>query len=358
MTIETIALDPNTSGVVAVGMSGGVDSAVATALLVKQGYRVFGVTAKMTQEYSRCCADEDVLRAATMCAQLGIAHHVVDVCDGFQSSVIDPFMTSYLAGKTPSPCVDCNREIKFGILLERAMELGADTVATGHYVRLSEYEGSRQLVRGVDRTKDQSYFLSRLTQEQLKHVLFPLGEMQKREVSQLAADFDLEARKSRESQELCFVTEGTHGEWIDLRSLETQGPGDIVDVEGNILGQHRGVHHYTIGQRKGLGVAVGHPIFIIKIDAEHNRIVVGERELSMSRDVRLRDVQWSSKQPQCGMSLLCQVRYNHRAAPCQISEGEGSSLSATFDEPQFAITPGQLAVFYDEDRIVGSGWIC
>jgi tRNA-specific 2-thiouridylase len=343
------------SGVVAVGMSGGVDSAVAAALLVEQGYRVFGVTAKMTQEYSRCCADEDICRAAKMCAQLGVEHHVIDVCDAFQSSVIDGFMESYLSGQTPSPCVTCNREIKFGALLTQAMELGAETLATGHYVRLSEGADGPRLRRGVDAGKDQSYFLARLGREQLRHTRFPLGELQKRQVSQLAADFDLEARKSRESQELCFVTQGTHGEWIDLRSFDTQGPGDIVDGDGNIIGQHRGIHHYTIGQRKGLGVAVGRPVYVIAIDAEQNRIVLGEREQTLRRSFRLRDVSWSGDRPD---ALLCQVRYNHRAAPCTISSEEGDTLSGEFAEPQFAITPGQLAVFYDDDCVVGSGWIC
>jgi tRNA-uridine 2-sulfurtransferase len=351
------ASSPGDGRVVAVAMSGGVDSAVTTALLVKQGYRVFGITAKMTQEYSRCCADEDISRAAAMCSQLGIEHHVVDVCDRFQESVIDGFMATYLSGQTPSPCVICNREIKFGVLLDRALALGADAIATGHYVRLREFEGRLQLRRGVDARKDQSYFLARLTQDQLQRSMFPLGELQKTEVSQLAADFELEARKSRESQELCFVTEGTHGEWIDLRSFETQGAGDIVDVEGKVLGKHRGIHHYTIGQRKGLGVAVGHPIFIIEIDAARNRIVVGDRPLSLGRDVPLRDVQWHSDEPKHESRLLCQVRYNHRGAPCLVSQDSEGGCAAVFDEPQFAITPGQLAVFYDEDCVVGSGWI-
>lgn len=342
------------NGVVAVGMSGGVDSAVAAALLVQQGYRVFGVTAKMTREYSRCCADEDICRAANMCAQLGIEHHVIDVCDAFESHVIDGFMESYLSGQTPSPCVVCNREIKFGRLLDESMALGADRLATGHYVRLLEQDSRLLLRRGMDAGKDQSYFLARLTQVQLQRTLFPLGELQKRQVSQLAADFDLEARKSRESQELCFVTQGTHGEWIDLRSFDTRGPGDIVDGEGNVLGQHRGIHHYTIGQRKGLGVAVGHPVYVIEIDAAANRIVLGEREQSLRSSFKARDVLWAGERPNAS---LCQVRYNHRAAPCKTEAGEGDAVSVTFDEPQFAITPGQLAVFYDDECVVGSGWI-
>jgi tRNA-specific 2-thiouridylase len=355
--IEDAPIPPAKQGIVAIAMSGGVDSAVTAALLVEQGYHAFGITAKMTQEYSRCCADEDIRRAASMCAQLGIEHHVVDVCESFQSEVIDSFMASYLSGETPSPCVICNREIKFGVLLEHARELGADRLATGHYVQTREQGEHVKLLRGVDAKKDQSYFLARLTQDQLRHSLFPLGGLHKREVSQMAADFSLEARKSRESQELCFVTEGTHGEWIDLRSFETQGAGDVVDTEGNVLGQHRGIHHYTIGQRKGLGIAVGHPIFITKIDAEHNRIVVGERDQAVGCDVRLQDVLWSAAAPPPDARLMCQIRYNHRAAPCSVACQDGERLAVTFDEPQFAITPGQLTVLYDDDCVVGSGWI-
>ncbi len=343
-------------GVVAVAMSGGVDSAVTTALLVQEGYRCFGITGKMTQEYSRCCADEDICRAAKMCAQLGIEHHVVDVCGAFQERVIDEFTASYLGGETPSPCVLCNREIKFGALLDGALDLGAESLATGHYVRVVERDGAGFLRRGVDARKDQSYFLARLTQAQLRQAQFPLGALQKREVSHLATEFELEARKSRESQELCFVTEGTHGEWIDVRNFDTGGPGDIVDVEGNVLGRHLGIHHYTIGQRKGLGVAVGYPVYVVAIDPAHNRIVLGPRAEAMGSALRLRDVMWCGGDPVSG-DLSCQIRYNHRAARCRVSVRDAESADVVFDEPQFAITPGQLAVFYDDELVVGSGWI-
>lgn len=343
--------------VIAVAMSGGVDSAVTAAMLVRQGYRVFGLTAKMTREYSRCCADEDITRAAAMCEQLGIDHRVVDVCDAFQADVIDNFMTSYLNGETPSPCVVCNRTIKFGVLLERALGLGAHALATGHYVRYVERDGVPHLKRGADARKDQSYFLARLGPETLRRALFPLGDMQKRAVSALAAEFALEARKSRESQELCFVTEGTHGEWIDLRHLQAPGEGDIVDTSGQVLGQHRGVHHYTIGQRKGLGLALGYPVYVIAIEAHRNRVVVGEREAAMGREVSLRDVWWVTGAPPASASLLCQVRYNHRPARGVVTALPECRGRVVFETPQFAITPGQLVVFYDDDVVVGSGWI-
>jgi tRNA-specific 2-thiouridylase len=187
--------------------------------------------------------------------------------------------------------------------------------------------------------------------------MFPLGGLQKTEVSQMAADFDLEARKSRESQDLCFVTEGTHGDWIDLRSFDTTGAGDIIDREGNVVGQHRGIHHYTIGQRKGLGIAMGYPVYVVDIDAKKNQIVVGKREFSLGREVILRDALWSEVGVSVESRIMCQVRYNHRAAECKIVAREDGRISAIFDEPQFAITPGQLAVFYDNNCVVGSGWI-
>ncbi len=348
---------PATLPTVAVAMSGGVDSAVVAALMIEQGYKAFGITAKMTQEYSRCCADEDICRAANMCAQLGMEHHVVDVCDAFQADVIDTFVDSYISGQTPSPCVNCNCNIKFGVLLEHAMDLGADMMATGHYSQLHDSDGIISLERGVDVAKDQSYFLARLTQEQLRRCMFPLGEMQKTEVSQMAADFNLEARKSRESQDLCFVTEGTHGDWIDLRSFDTTSGGDIVDREGNVVGQHRGIHHYTIGQRKGLGIAMGYPVYVVDIDADKNQIVIGKREFSLGREVVLKDALWSEAALSSDARLMCQVRYNHRAAACKVVVSDDGSISAFFEEPQFAITPGQLAVFYDGERVVGSGWI-
>ncbi len=342
--------------IIAVAMSGGVDSAVTAALLAKAGLRCFGITAKMTQEYSRCCADEDIVRAADMCRQLGIEHHVVDVCDPFQQHVIDGFTSSYLQGETPSPCVICNREIKFGALLEDARKLGATALATGHYVQREERDDIWYLRRGVDQGKDQSYFLARLNREQLARARFPLGGRHKREVSQLAADFELAARKSRESQELCFVTEGTHGDWIDLRSFETRGAGDIVDMEGNVLGRHKGIHHYTIGQRKGLGVATGYPVYVARIDADNNRIVLGPREAIMGSRAILRDVMWVAGEKPVSENLSCQIRYNHRSAPCLVST-EGVEAIVDFVEPQFAITPGQLTVFYEDDIVVGSGWI-
>lgn len=342
---------------VAIAMSGGVDSAVVAALVAESGADAFGITAKFTQEYSRCCADENIARAAEICRELGIEHHVVNLCAEFEAEVIEPFAASYISGETPSPCVNCNRSIKFGVLLERARELGADVLATGHYARLKEEDGMVNLYRGIDEIKDQSYFLARLSQEQLRHSDFPLGEMRKADVVRLAERYGLRPRSSRESQDLCFVVDGNHGEWIDLRSFDAPGKGEIVDGDGNVVGHHRGIHHYTIGQRKGLGVALGYPAYVIGIDAGSNRIIVGKRDESLAKTFVLRDVCWNGDSPLEGSRMLCQVRYNHTVSPCILGKTENGLMQAVFEQSQFAITPGQLAVFYDGKRVAGSGWI-
>ncbi len=341
---------------VAVGMSGGVDSSVAASLLVGAGYDVIGITAIMCGEVSRCCSAEDVERAREVSARLGIAHHVVDVGRDFEERVIHRFVESYVSGRTPSPCVVCNETIKFGVLRERAMALGASHIATGHYAQVVEDEGGSHLVRGVDPAKDQSYFLARLDQEQLAGALFPLGRMVKSDVSAVAVEQQLMARKSKESQELCFVESGTHGDWIDLRVFDSPLPGPIVTTSGEQVGEHRGVHHYTIGQRKGLGIALGHPVYVTAIDAATRTITVGERSDVMSTQMTVEDVRWPCGPPLRDM-LCCQVRYNHRAAECRVEPESGDTCRVVFSEPQFALTSGQLAVFYVGDVVVGSGWI-
>jgi len=344
--------------VIAVAMSGGVDSSVAAALLSAANCEIFGVTARMTVEHSRCCSDEDMERAGETAERLGIRHHVVDVCDPFKETVIEYFVSEYLSGRTPSPCVTCNRVIKFGWLLEKSLELGATKFATGHYARIERHDNGVGLSRGADRAKDQSYFLSRLSQHQLAHTVLPLGDMPKQRVAAYAAEHRLPARESRESQELCFVTEGTHGDYIELRSFATRGPGDIVDTEGSKLGTHRGIHHYTIGQRKGLGVAVGRPVYVASLDAERNVVVVGDRAAVMRREMRVADVLWINGTPaKVNFRALCQIRYNHQGAECDVALQPGGGVRVVFEEPQFAITPGQLAAFYEGDGVIGAGWI-
>ena len=340
---------------VAVGMSGGVDSSVALQMLYDQGFKVFGVTARMTVEFSRCCATDDIERAREQCEQLGVSHQVIDVSETFKERVIDTFMGEYLQGRTPSPCVICNRSIKFGELLEASLTLGADYLATGHYARIAP---GPALLRGKDLHKDQSYFLAHLTAHQLNHTLFPLGELTKPEVQQFALDQGIAARKSRESQELCFVTEGTHGDYIDLRSFVTRGAGDIVTLDGAVVGQHRGIHHYTVGQRKGLGVALGRPVYVVRLEAEANRVVIGDVDDVAGRRMTVSAMHWiADDPPESTAGCGCQVRYKHAPAPCDFEDIGDGRIEITFSEPQFALTPGQLAVIYRGDEVLGGGWI-
>jgi tRNA-specific 2-thiouridylase len=300
-----------------------------------------------------------VRNAARVAEQLRIPHHVVDVHREFNERVIGRFVLEYLAGRTPSPCVVCNREIKFGILLDAAKALGARFLATGHYAGLERPgAGPVRLLRGVDRKKDQSYFLARLSADQLLKSVFPLGWAVKPQVYEYAHARGLACRPGRESQEICFVEDGDHGRWIDVRRFETPGPGDIVDRSGRTVGRHAGIHHYTIGQRRGLGVAAGKRLFVSAIDAAHNRIVVGERADAFSSDLKVRDLSWSAgAAPSERFEAAVQIRYHHVAgAACVHLDGE-TSATVRFAEPQFAVTPGQLAALYRGSVVLGGGWI-
>lgn len=342
---------------IAVGMSGGVDSSVAAALLCEQGHSVMGVTAVMNPEFSRCCSQEDIRRAQEVAAQLGIEHRVVDVQSAFENQIIRNFMEEYLAGRTPSPCVHCNPLIKFGAVHDIAREWGATEFATGHYVRVESTDNGVRLCRGRDRTKDQSYFLSRCSQEQLRTAVFPLGDMSKLQVGALAAERGLVSRASKESQELCFVDDVGHGTWIDVRSLATRGAGDITDLEGHVVGRHVGIHHYTVGQRRGLGVAMGEPVYVVRIEAAANRLVVGPRDSVMSRSLDAREVSWiQGVAPAEEFQAEIQIRYNHGGATGTVTV-EGDAIHVDFDEPQFAVTPGQAVVMYDGEEVLGCAWI-
>lgn len=346
------------TGAIAVAMSGGVDSTAAAALLVEQGRTVIGVTAIMSPGVSRCCSLEDVEAAAEAARRLGIAHHVFDCSEAFERDIIQPFIAGYLAGRTPSPCPACNRGIKFGLLLERARALGAAELATGHYARRVAREGRWRLRRGVDGAKDQSYFLALLTPEQVEGAQFPLGELEKPAVVADVQRRGLMTRRRGESQELCFVGESQHGAWIDVRSFDAPGPGDIVDCGGRVLGRHRGIHHYTIGQRRGLGIAAGRPVFVVALRPETNTVVVGDYEEAFRGGMRVEGLSWlAGAPPAAAFEAFTQIRHNHRAAASRVLLRADGAAEVVFRERQFAVAPGQLAAFYDGDELIGGGWI-
>jgi tRNA-specific 2-thiouridylase len=355
---------------IVVGLSGGVDSSVAAATLHAQGYEVVGLTLWLMKGKGQCCS-EGMVDAALLCEQLGIPHHIVDSREVFQSNIVDYLVSGYSAGITPLPCSQCNKAVKFAPMLRYALEeLGIDQIATGHYARIGFDPGSEryQLRRAVDRSKDQSYFLYDLTQELLAHTRFPLGEQTKVETRRVAAEFGLHTADKPESQDLCLIeAHGTMQAFLD--KYLAPKPGDIVDQSGRVLGQHEGIHHYTIGQRKGLGIAAAHPLYVIGIDAGRNQVIVGDRSSSHQGECTVKQVNWVSiDPPRAPIRAEVQVRYRSAAVPAtviplEVFEGDGAIESPAqrvwikFDDPQFSITPGQAAVCYDGDLLLGGGII-
>ncbi|NJL35986.1 MAG: tRNA 2-thiouridine(34) synthase MnmA [Leptolyngbyaceae cyanobacterium SM1_4_3] len=350
---------------VVVGLSGGVDSSVAAATLHRQGYEVVGLTLWLMKGKGQCCS-EGMVDAAQLCEQLEIPHHIVDSRDVFQSNIVDYLVSGYGAGITPLPCSQCNKAVKFGPMLRYAQEeLGIDQIATGHYARIryDSVSDRHQLHRAVDRSKDQSYFLYDLTQDLLAHSYFPLGEQTKVETRRLAAEFGLHTADKPESQDLCLIeAHGSMQAFLD-KYLAPQ-KGDIVDQSGRVLGQHDGIHHYTIGQRKGLGIAAAQPLYVIGIDAGRNRVIVGDRDSTHQTECTVQQVNWVSiAAPDTPVQAEVQVRYRSAAVPATIiplessQDGAGFRVKVIFDEPQFSITPGQAAVWYRGDLLLGGGLI-
>jgi tRNA-specific 2-thiouridylase len=341
-------------------MSGGVDSSVAATLLKDEGEDVFGIMLRLwsagPEHLNRCCTPDDVARARQVAGQLDIPFYVLDVKEEFKSNVVDPFISGYAKGLTPNPCISCNRNIRFGFLLDHALALGATHLATGHYARLRQADGQIQLLRGVDSQKDQSYVLSVLDQAQLPHARFPLGDLNKAEVRQIAGRLRLPSAHRPDSQDLCFLGDQDYRAFLDANDA-IGPPGKITDVAGRDLGQHAGLARYTIGQRKGLGISAPAPLYVIEKIAAGNTLVVGTREELGRMDFRISEINWiSGNRPTANHPLHVQVRYKAMQVGCRI-RSEADHIQVFLDQPLPDITPGQQAVFYAGELCLGGGRI-
>lgn len=367
---------------IAVAMSGGVDSSAAAALLKEQGHELVGFTMQLWNQRrgisvdengdplpSRCCSLDDVYDARRVAEGLGFPFYVLNLEREFESSVVEPFVQSYLDGETPIPCVACNSRLKFASLDKMALSLGCDKVATGHFARVEYDEAANRyrLFRGKNHWKDQSYFLWELTQDQLSRAYFPLGEMLKSEVRDVARDANLYTAEKKESQEICFVPDGKYSEFIDRylahegRLDESPAGGEIVNTAGETVGTHTGIHRYTIGQRRGLGIAHEKPLYVVQIERARNQIIVGEVAELETSEFTAKGVNWVAfDEPAKPVRAAVKVRYRHEPAAAAIHALSGERAHIVFDEPQRAITPGQATIFYDlrgGDEVVGGGWI-
>ena len=348
-----------------VAMSGGVDSSVAAALLAEQGHEVIGLSMQLydqrgDQAFGSCCTLDDLHDARRVATALGFPHYIVNFEEQFRSTVIDNFVTEYASGRTPIPCAHCNSDLKFATLLDRARGLGAEHVATGHYARvMGDGEGRWLLKRSADREKDQSYFLFSLTQEQLAGAMFPVGDLCKTDVRAHARRLGLSVAEKPDSHEICFVPDGDYASFVATRSPEVARGGAVVDEGGNTLGSHGGVHRFTIGQRKGLGVASSPiPLYVLAIDADSGDVTVGPRASLERTTLSASSVNWIAVEPPADwLTVSAQIRHRHRAAPARVRAMPGARAELVFDEPQTAVTPGQAVVFYDGDVVVGGGWI-
>jgi tRNA-specific 2-thiouridylase len=364
---------------IAVAMSGGVDSSAAAALLKEQGHELVGFTMQLWNQNrnisvdengdplpSRCCSLDDVYDARRVADSLGFPFYVLNLEREFEEAVVEPFIQSYLSGETPIPCVACNSRLKFASLDRMAQSLECDKVATGHYARVEYDEAADRyrLFRGRNYAKDQSYFLWELSQDQLSRAYFPLGEMYKEEVRDIAREANLYTANKPESQEICFVPDGKYSEFIDRyldhenRASETPEGGYIVTTAGEVIGSHSGIHRYTVGQRRGLGIAHEKPLYVVQIEHAKNQIIVGEADDLESTEFIARGVNWVAfNEPNDPVRANVKVRYRHEPAPATIYAVADARARIVFDEPQRAITPGQATIFYNSDEVVGGGWI-
>ena len=364
---------------IAVAMSGGVDSSTVAAMLRADGSNVIGLTMQLWNQRrlagrdgmpeavtGRCCSLDDVYDARRVAETIGIPYYVVNHEDRFERDVVRPFVQEYLSGRTPIPCSLCNNHLKFDQLLTVAQQIGADAVATGHYARVEFDESNHRwlLKRPIDRAKDQTYFLFGLTQEQLSRTLFPLGGMTKPEVRDLARRYGLALAEKPDSQEICFVPGGDYKKFIDAYLAEQGGSlpdtaGELVTADGRTIGEHTGIHNFTVGQRKGLGVATGSPLYVLQIKGDKRQVIVGEQENLYSRTLLTKRTNLISVNDLAEpMRVSVKIRHRHEPAAATIEKTGADNIMVTFDQPQRAVTPGQAAVFYDDDVVLGGGWIC
>lgn len=348
-----------------IAMSGGVDSSVCAYLMKKEGHECMGGTMKLYDPESKeisqshtCCSNEDVEDARQVAQSLDMPYEVFNFMEGFQEKIIDRFIASYERGITPNPCIDCNRYMKFDGLHDKAKELGYDYVATGHYARIGKKDGEFVLKKGLDPKKDQSYVLYSVDQELLAHTLFPLGEMDKQEVRMIAEKAGFINAQKPDSQDICFVPDGDYAKVIQRRTGKDYPQGDFVDSKGNILGKHQGLIHYTIGQRRGLGIAGPKPYYVKEILAEENKVVLAFDEELYDQVCYVKNFHWiSNKKPSKSFSCKAKIRYRHKEEACRVELIDDTFVKLSFDKPQRAITPGQSAVLYDGDIVLGGGVI-
>lgn len=356
---------------VVVAMSGGVDSSVVAGILKREGYDVVGVTLQLydhgaaVHRAGSCCAGQDIEDARRVSESLGIPHYVLDYEARFREAVIDPFANSYVSGETPIPCVSCNQTVKFADLLQTARDLGADALATGHYIRSRANGAHRALYRPVDTDRDQSYFLFATTQEQIDYLRFPLGHLPKAQVREIAGEMGLTVAKKQDSQDICFVPQGKYSDIISKLKPEAANPGDIVHIDGRTLGRHDGIVHYTVGQRRGIGVATGEPLYVVHLDAANARVIVGPREALETHKVFLRDINWLgdapiSDLPEGGMEVFAKVRSTRPPRPAVLRHADGQTWVELVDG-ESGIAPGQACVLYSDEsntaRVFGGGFI-
>ena len=352
---------------VVVGMSGGVDSSVAAYLLKEQGYDVIGVTMQIWQdednvvveENGGCCGLSAVEDARRVANQLGIPYYVMNFKNEFKENVMNYFVAEYLKGKTPNPCIACNRYVKWESLLKRSLDIGADYIATGHYARIGQLPNGRFAIKNsVTAAKDQTYALYNLTQDQLAHTLMPVGEYEKDHIRKIAQEIGLMVANKPDSQEICFVPDDDYAGFIERETNIKSMPGNFINSKGEILGSHKGIVHYTVGQRKGLGIAMGRPVFVTKICPETNEVVLGENEDVFAQKLYANNLNFMSIEKLEGpMRVKAKIRYSHVGATCTINLVDDDTVECLFDEKQRAITPGQAVVFYDGDYVLGGGTI-